>query len=87
VADYLKRGRQHVAESDQHVVQRVAEILADVKDRGESAVREWSVELDRWNPESFVVGPEETDRACAAVAPELARHIDTWSGGPGTCLR
>ncbi len=83
MADYLKRGRDHVAEPDPQVVQRVAEILADVKERGESAVREWSLELDRWNPESFVMGPEEIERACAAVAPELARHIDTAASQVG----
>jgi sulfopropanediol 3-dehydrogenase len=52
VAEYLKRGRDHAAGADWDVVRTVAEILSDVPDRGEAAVRDWSAPLDGWSPES-----------------------------------
>lgn len=77
MARYLKQGRGHVARPDPEVVRTVAEILDDIADRGEPAVREWSARLDGWDPPSFRVSEAEIDRGCAAVPSELAGHIDT----------
>ena len=77
MARYLKQGRDHVARPDPEVSRTVAAILEDIAARGEAAVREWSVELDGWDPPDFRVADTEIERAAAAVPAELAGHIDT----------
>jgi sulfopropanediol 3-dehydrogenase len=75
VAEYLKRATAPVAQASDAVRRTVAEILEDVERHGEDAVRDWSVRLDDWDPDSFLVGEEEIRAAAAAVPDELARHI------------
>jgi sulfopropanediol 3-dehydrogenase len=53
----------------------VAEILRDIERRGEAAVRDWSLRLDGWAPDSFLVGAGELDAATSAVSDELKEHI------------
>ena len=43
------------------VSETVTRIVADVADRGDAAVREWSARLDRWEPQSFRVGADELE--------------------------
>ena len=50
-------------------------MLADIERRGEAGVRDWSLRLDGWAPESFVVGAAEVDEATAAVPDELKQQI------------
>jgi sulfopropanediol 3-dehydrogenase len=59
----------------EEVRRTVAELLADVERRGEEAVREWSVRLDGWAPDSFVVGADEVAAAGAELSEDLCRHI------------
>lgn len=37
----------------EEVRDRVAEIISDVRERGDDAVREWSARRDHWERESF----------------------------------
>jgi sulfopropanediol 3-dehydrogenase len=55
------------------VTKTVNAIISDVRARGDEAVREHSARLDRWEPESFRVSPEEVERHLAAVD---ARTLD-----------
>jgi sulfopropanediol 3-dehydrogenase len=75
VPEYLKRAAAPVAQASDEVRRTVAEILEDVERHGEDAVRDWSVRLDDWDPDSFLVGEEEIQAAAAAVPDELARHM------------
>jgi sulfopropanediol 3-dehydrogenase len=75
VAEYLKRAPARPVRASDEVRRTVASILEDVERRGEDAVREWSVRLDDWNPDSFVVGEEEIGAAAAALPDGLERHI------------
>jgi sulfopropanediol 3-dehydrogenase len=59
VADYLKRSALPPAQASADVKRTVAEILGDVERRGEPALRDWSLRLDGWAPESFVVTEAE----------------------------
>jgi sulfopropanediol 3-dehydrogenase len=63
------------AGATQDVRDTVSEILEDLERRGEEALRDWSLRLDGWAPESFVVGAGEVDNAAAAVPDELKQHI------------
>jgi sulfopropanediol 3-dehydrogenase len=75
VAEYLKRAAPPADRAADEVRRTVAEILEDVEVSGEEAVRDWSLRLDDWDPDSFVVGDEEIEAAAAAVPRELKEHI------------
>jgi sulfopropanediol 3-dehydrogenase len=55
MAQYLKRGRDAAlrAEDDSKVRATVEGILADIKARGDAAIRELSVKFDRWDRQDF----------------------------------
>ncbi len=75
MADYLKRSGLPPAQAGDDVKSTVAEILRDIERRGEAAVRDWSLRLDGWAPESFLVVGAEIDAAGAAVPDDLKEHI------------
>ncbi len=58
---HIKRAQatEEVAANDVKVRQLVESILADVADRGDAAVREYSEKFDRWSPTSFRLSPSE----------------------------
>jgi sulfopropanediol 3-dehydrogenase len=76
VARYLKRASEGVGSTGAEVRQRVLEILEDVEERGEEAVREYSRRFDGWNPESFRLSEEQIEQARATVDEDLRRHLD-----------
>jgi sulfopropanediol 3-dehydrogenase len=57
------------------VAETVSRILADVEERGDAAVREWSARLDRWEPESFRLGEDEITRVVGSVPPPVLDDI------------
>jgi sulfopropanediol 3-dehydrogenase len=76
MAHHLKRAAPAPpAAAGGEVRQTVAELLADVERRGEEAVRDWSLRLDGWAPDSFVVGADEVAAAAAELPEDLRRHI------------
>jgi sulfopropanediol 3-dehydrogenase len=76
MAHHLKRAAAAPpAAAGEEVRRTVAELLADVERRGEEAVREWSLRLDGWAPDSFVVGADEVAAAAAELPDDLRRHI------------
>jgi sulfopropanediol 3-dehydrogenase len=74
VAEHLKRAQARERAS-QDVRDTVSAMLADIERRGEPAVRDWSLRLDGWAPESFVVSGAEVEEATASVPEDLKRHI------------
>jgi len=68
MAKYLKSaaGQSHEI-ADSKVQETVARIIADVKKRGDAAVRELSEKLDGWSPPAFRLAPAEIDALVAAV--------------------
>ena len=71
----LKRADAVPAHTGQDIRDTVSAILADIERRGEDAVRDWSLKLDGWAPDSFVVAGAEVDAAAAAVPDDLKQHI------------
>ena len=69
MARYLKTGitETAAAEADAQVRAKVEEIIADVKARGDAAVRHWSETFDNWSPESFYLSKADIDAAYAAL--------------------
>lgn len=65
MAKWLKRGAepQSVAEADRKVRETVEAVLADIEARGDTAVRELSVQFDGWDREDYRLRQDEID-AC-----------------------
>ena len=55
VTEYLKKSTPNAAgAADQHTVREtVSTVIADVRERGDAAVREYSEKFDGWSPERF----------------------------------
>jgi sulfopropanediol 3-dehydrogenase len=75
VAEFLKRALAAPVHVKEDVRDVVSTILADIEERGEAAVRDWSLRLDGWAPRSFVVGAAEVEKAAASIPDELKAHI------------
>ena len=69
MAQFLKqRIAQEVTDAiDLKVKQTVESILADVKSRGDAAVRELSEKFDKWSPDNFKLSQAELDAIVATV--------------------
>ncbi|MEO7586489.1 MAG: histidinol dehydrogenase [Arachnia sp.] len=85
--EYLKRGREAGTTSDPAVQARVADMLADIAERGEAAVRDFSRTLDHHDPPSFRISDDTITAAALAVDPELRAHIDAAHGYVGAFAR
>ena len=65
------------AHSSQDEVQRaVSAILADVRTRGDAAVKEYAARFDKCPEDKIVVSAEEIAAACARIEPSLKAAID-----------
>lgn len=75
--NYVKRPAAPAASraSDAETRRRVETMLDDLEEGGLDAVRRWSRELDSWDPEDFVVKPEEIAQATAELADGLKDSI------------
>jgi sulfopropanediol 3-dehydrogenase len=62
--------------SDPVVAETVAGIIADVRSRGDDAVRDHSARLDNWSPESFRLSAEQIERIVATVPAQALEDID-----------
>lgn len=70
---YLKAAQRSAARADAQVRTTVEQILADIEQRGEIAVRELSEKFDDWSPTSFRLTESEIESAIAKVS---ARDLD-----------
>jgi sulfopropanediol 3-dehydrogenase len=77
VIRHLKRGQDAatLAAADAQVRQTVETILADVEQRGDDAVREYSRRFDQWDPADFVLGPDAVRDAVARLSPREVEDI------------
>jgi sulfopropanediol 3-dehydrogenase len=72
---YLKEGSGRASETSDDVKKTVSEMLLRIERVGIDAVREYSRQLDSWNPPSFAVGDDDVRRAGDQVQDELREHI------------
>jgi sulfopropanediol 3-dehydrogenase len=59
------------------VARVVAEVIEDVRTRGDDAVRDWSEKFDHWSPESFRLGPERIEEIVGSVPAEAVDDLRT----------
>jgi len=66
---WLKRGMDAAAikAADAKVRETVEDILAQVDERKDAAIREMSEKFDKWSPKDFRLSPQEIERAVAQV--------------------
>jgi sulfopropanediol 3-dehydrogenase len=57
------------------VRETVARIIADVRERGDAAVREYSARFDRWEPESFRLTPDRVEEIVSRVPAQVIKDI------------
>ena len=71
---YLKTGKsgEEVATEDAQVRKTVEEILDDITQRGDAALREYSQKFDDWDPASFRLTDEEI-QSCYKEVPEQVK--------------
>jgi sulfopropanediol 3-dehydrogenase len=73
--EYLKRAAK-TPETETASARKVAEeMLAEIEERGEAAVREYAAKLDKWTGE-IVVTPQEIERRTAALPASVKRDIE-----------
>ncbi len=53
----------------------VAEVIADIRHRGDEAVRHYSEKFDKWSPESFKLSEEEIERIVSGVEQQVINDI------------
>jgi len=63
------------AEPGGGVAERVRAIIADVRDRGDAAVREYSARFDGWEPESFRLAPDRVAELVASLPAQVVEDI------------
>jgi sulfopropanediol 3-dehydrogenase len=59
------------------VQEAVVKVIADVRERGDAAVREWSATFDKWSPDAFKLSPEEIERIVGSVDRQVLDDIRT----------
>jgi sulfopropanediol 3-dehydrogenase len=77
MAIHLKRGRaaDAIRADSEHVSATVQGILADLEARGDQAVRDYSQQFDRWNPQSFRLSQAEIDHLVASLPQQTLDDI------------
>ena len=74
---YLKEGKiaDEIQTADAQIKQTVENILADIRTRGEAAVRELSQKFDRWEPEKFQLTATQIDDLVATLPQQAVDDI------------
>jgi sulfopropanediol 3-dehydrogenase len=72
---YLKTPNPPTIEATDELRARVSDMLRDIERGGLAAVRRWSLELDGWAPDDFVVSDAEFQRAADGLGETLREHV------------
>jgi len=75
---YIKKGKapQAKLQANAQVQATVQAILADIEERGEQAVREYSQKFDKWSPQSFRLSDAEIRACIASLTPQARKDIE-----------
>jgi sulfopropanediol 3-dehydrogenase len=79
MTEYLKAATPISVDSDsfQAVRETVTAVIADVRKRGDAAVREYSQKFDKWSPESFRLSDQQIADIVATVPEQAILDIKT----------
>ena len=77
MAEYIKKATRKAAHgADPELTERVRQLLKDVEDNGESAIRKMSTEFDNWSPEKFRLSDSEINRVIESVDRRTVTDIE-----------
>ena len=68
-------GLEQSRAADRKITETVEQILSDVENRGDEAVREYSQKFDNWSPPTFRLSAERISELIASVDPDALRDI------------
>lgn len=68
--------RRRSAGENPQIMASVSEIIANVREKGDSALREYALKFDKYCPETLFMSEEEKASVIARVSPELRATID-----------
>src|SRR5580692_5677404 len=74
---YLKEAvpTAQVAKNLADVKETVTGVIADIRERGDEAVREYSAKFDRWSPESFLLSAGQIEEIIATLPAQVIDDI------------
>lgn len=75
MADYVKQSPLPSPVASEEVRRTVSEMLLEIERRGTAAIRDYSRQLDNWDPPSFRVDAASVAAAADALDDELKGHI------------
>jgi sulfopropanediol 3-dehydrogenase len=73
--EHLKQARMPTEDDRAALTARVTEILDDLRERGEAAVRDYSRQFDDWDPDDFRVPDAEIERAGDELPDDVKESI------------
>src|SRR5687767_1111560 len=78
MAEYLKSAPPvtFADRSQRDVAERVRGIIADVRTRGDAAVREYSGQFDSWTPESFRLDADQVRALVGSLPDQVLEDIE-----------
>lgn len=78
MAQILKRATvlENGSGRDADVMSTVADVIADIRRRGDGAVREYSTKFDNWSPERFRLSDEQVESIVATVPKQTIEDIE-----------
>lgn len=71
----IKKPTRTRSDRDRAVAETVGTILLEIEREGETAIRRYSQQLDRWSPERFTVSADAVERSGHLLDDELKAHI------------
>ena len=77
---YLKKGKsqEEIKSVNQQVVETVENIIQDIENRGDEAIRDYSGKFDKWTPKSFKLSKEDI-QACYDQVDQQAQDDIRWA--------
>ncbi|ANI40241.1 histidinol dehydrogenase [Mycolicibacterium vaccae] len=78
MAQILKRATvlENGSARDADVMSTVADVIADIRRRGDEAVREYSTKFDNWSPDRFRLSDEQVESIVATVPKQTIEDIE-----------
>ncbi len=76
--EYLKKGRDAaaLAEADAQVRDTVSSVIKNIEQRGDAAVREYSLKFDQWDPADFRLSEDQIRSALRKLSSREREDID-----------
>ncbi|MFC0270631.1 histidinol dehydrogenase [Metabacillus herbersteinensis] len=77
MATFLKKGKSEmeIQENDSKIQQTVSQIIKDIEEKGDEAVRVLSEKFDKWSPEKFRLTEEEIQEIVSSVPEKTIEDI------------